>query len=90
MPAQYPEHASDTPYEAALHRLLSLADFERMRGAAIPAYKYDLERMRELAGRLSLLDVGPPIVHVAGTKGARAGAGDSTSRGPRARAASPP
>ena len=69
MPAQYPEHASDTPYEAALHRLLSLADFERMRGAAIPAYKYDLERMRELAGRLSLLDVGPPIVHVAGTKG---------------------
>ena len=69
MPAQYPEHASDTPYEAALHRLLSLADFERMRGAVIPAYKYDLERMRELAGRLRLLDGGPPVVHVAGTKG---------------------
>ncbi|MDE2836494.1 MAG: bifunctional folylpolyglutamate synthase/dihydrofolate synthase [Chloroflexota bacterium] len=69
MPAHYPEHASDTPYEAALHRLLSLVDLERMRGTVTPAYKYDLERMRELAGRLGLLDGGAPVIHVAGTKG---------------------
>ena len=69
MPAHDPEHASDTPYDKALHLLLSLADFERMRGAAAPAYKYDLERMRELAGRMRLLDGGPPLIHVAGTKG---------------------
>ncbi len=69
MPAHYPEHASDTPYQAALHRLLSLVDLERMRGAATPAFKYDLERMRELAARLHLLEGGPPLIHVAGTKG---------------------
>lgn len=69
MPAHYLEHASDTPYETALHRLLSLADFERMRGATAPAYKYDLGRMRELAERLGLLSGGPPLIHVAGTKG---------------------
>ena len=69
MPAHYPEHASDTPYQAALHRLLSLVDLERMRGAVTPVHKYDLDRMRELAARLHLLDGGPPVVHVAGTKG---------------------
>lgn len=69
MPAHYSEHPSDSPYEAALHRLLSLADFERMRGAAVPAYKYDLQRMRGLARRMGLLDGGPPVIHVAGTKG---------------------
>ena len=69
MPAHHPEHASDTPYQAALHRLLSLVDLERMRGAVTPVYKYDLERMRELAARLHLLDGGPPLIHVAGTKG---------------------
>ena len=69
MPAHDPEHAPDTAYEEALHRLLSLADLERMTGHATPAYKYDLERMRELAARLDLLDGGPPLIHVAGTKG---------------------
>ncbi|MXY59767.1 MAG: bifunctional folylpolyglutamate synthase/dihydrofolate synthase [Chloroflexi bacterium] len=69
MPAHDPEHAPDTAYEEALHRLLSLADLERMTGHATPAYKYDLERMWELAARLDLLDGGPPLIHVAGTKG---------------------
>ena len=69
MPAHDPEHAPLAAYEEALHRLLSLADFERMRGAAAPAYKYDLERMRELADRMRLLSSGPPLIHVAGTKG---------------------
>ena len=69
MPAHDPQHAPGAAYEEALHRLLSLADMERMTAHAAPAYRYDLERMRELAGRLGLLDGGPPIVHVAGTKG---------------------
>lgn len=69
MPVHDPQHAPDTAYEEALHRLLSLADLERMTGHAAPAYKYDLERMRELAARLDLLDGGPPLIHVAGTKG---------------------
>ena len=69
MPAQQPEHASYATYEEALHRLLSLADLERMTGHAAPVYKYDLERMRELANRLDLLDGGPLLIHVAGTKG---------------------
>ena len=64
-----PAHDPHAAYEEALHRLLSLADLERMTGDAAPAYKYDLERMRELAGRLGLLDGGPPLIHVAGTKG---------------------
>ena len=69
MPAHDPQHAPDAAYEEALHRLLSLADLERMTGHAAPAYKYDLERMRKLAARLDLLDDGPPLIHVAGTKG---------------------
>ena len=69
MPAHDPEHAPHAAYEEALHRLLSLADLERMTGHAVPAYKYDLERMRELADRLGLLNGGPPLIHVAGTKG---------------------
>ncbi|MCY4448910.1 MAG: bifunctional folylpolyglutamate synthase/dihydrofolate synthase [Chloroflexi bacterium] len=69
MPAHDPEHASNAAYEEALHRLLSLADLERMTGHAAPTYKYDLERMRELATRLDLLHGGPPLIHVAGTKG---------------------
>lgn len=64
-----PAHDPHAAYEEALHRLLSLADLERMTGDAAPAYKYDLERMRKLAARLDLLDGGPPLIHVAGTKG---------------------
>ncbi len=56
-------------YAEALHRLLSLADYERMAGIAAPEFKYDLTRMRELAGRLGVLNHGLPLVHVAGTKG---------------------
>lgn len=56
-------------YEAALRRLLSLADFERMAGLAAPAFKPGLGRMRELAERMGLLDGAAPILHVAGTKG---------------------
>ena len=69
MSAHHPEHSLYSGYEEALHRLLSLADVERMTGHTAPAFKYDLERMRELAGRLSLLHGGPPVIHVAGTKG---------------------
>ena len=69
MPAHDPEHAPHAAYEEALHRLLSLADLERMTGHAVPAYKYDLERMRQLADRLGLPGSGPPLIHVAGTKG---------------------
>ena len=69
MSAHEPEYATGSLYEAALHRLLSLADFERMRGAAATAYKYDLNRMEEMARRLDLLHSAAPLIHVAGTKG---------------------
>ncbi len=69
MPSPRQGPAPSLPYEEALHRLLSLADYERMAGIAAPEFKYDLERMRSLAGRLALLNNSIPIVHVAGTKG---------------------
>lgn len=69
MPPHDSQHAPHAAYEEALHRLLSLADVERMTGHTAPAFKYDLERMRELADRLGLLEGGPPVIHVAGTKG---------------------
>ena len=56
-------------YEEALHRLLSLADYERITGTAAPTFKYDLDRMRALVESLGLDSDLPPIVHVAGTKG---------------------
>ena len=62
-----PESSID--YTDALRRLLSLADFERMAGAASPIPKSDLGRMRELADRVGRPQAGVPVVHVAGTKG---------------------
>ena len=56
-------------YDDALHRLLSLADYERMAGRLAPAPKYDLDRMRELAERLGRPQNSAPVLHVAGTKG---------------------
>ena len=56
-------------YADALHRLLSLADYERMAGLSAPAPKYDLDRMRELAERLGRPQDTAPVLHVAGTKG---------------------
>ena len=56
-------------YADALHRLLSLADYERMSGLLAPAPKYDLDRMRELADRLGRPQDAVPVLHVAGTKG---------------------
>ena len=56
-------------YDDALHRLLSLADYERMAGRLAPAPKYDLDRMRELAERLGRPQDSAPVLHVAGTKG---------------------
>jgi dihydrofolate synthase/folylpolyglutamate synthase len=56
-------------YQDALRRLLGLADYERMAGLVMPAQKYDLGRMFELAGRMGNPQRAVPIVHVAGTKG---------------------
>ena len=56
-------------YADALHRLLSLADYERMAGISAPAPKHDLDRMRDLAGRLGSPQDTAPVLHVAGTKG---------------------
>ena len=56
-------------YDDALHRLLSLADYERMAGRLAPAPKYNLDRMRELAERLGQPQDTAPVLHVAGTKG---------------------
>ena len=56
-------------YADALHRLLSLADYERMAGLSAPAPKIDLGRMRELAERLGRPQDAAPVLHVAGTKG---------------------
>ena len=56
-------------YADALHRLLSLADYERMAGLSAPAPKHDLGRMRELAERLGRPQDSAPVLHVAGTKG---------------------
>ncbi len=69
MPSLRQGPAPGFTYEEAFHRLLSLADLERMTGHAAPNFKYDLDRMRELAVRLGLLNGGPPMAHVAGTKG---------------------
>ena len=60
---------STLTYDAALRRLLSLADYERMAGLSAPAPKYDLARMRELAERLGRPQKTAPVLHVAGTKG---------------------
>ena len=56
-------------YQAALHRLLSLADVERMAGMGAARPKADLSRMRELARRLGDPQRAAPVLHVAGTKG---------------------
>ena len=56
-------------YADALHRLLSLADYERLAGISAPAPKHDLGRMRELAERLGRPQDTAPVLHVAGTKG---------------------
>ncbi len=56
-------------YDRALRRLLSLADYERMTGAAAPVRKQDLARMQELAARVGGPQDCAPVVHIAGTKG---------------------
>ena len=56
-------------YQAALHRLLSLADVERMAGMGTSRPKADLSRMRDLARRLGDPQRAAPVLHVAGTKG---------------------
>ena len=61
--------ADDAAYQAALHRLLSLADVERMAGMGASRPKADLSRMRELAKRLGEPQRAAPALHVAGTKG---------------------
>ena len=67
-PPAGPVPQEPSAYTDALHRLLSLVDFERL-SAGTPVPKYDLGRMRELAHRLGDPQHGAPTVHVAGTKG---------------------
>jgi dihydrofolate synthase / folylpolyglutamate synthase len=64
-----PGPATKTPYEVALHRLVGLADYERVAGIGSPLVKEDLSRMRELAGRIGDPQRAVPVIHVAGTKG---------------------
>jgi dihydrofolate synthase/folylpolyglutamate synthase len=61
-----PQHAD---YERALHRLVGLADYERVAGIGTPLVKEDLSRMRELARRIGDPQRAVPVIHVAGTKG---------------------
>ena len=56
-------------YGEALHRLLSLADFERVAGTASRRPSNDLGRMRDLAKRLGDPQHCAPVLHIAGTKG---------------------
>jgi dihydrofolate synthase/folylpolyglutamate synthase len=65
----HPVPEDDPRYTAALHRLLGLADYERMIGAADPAPKYDLARMGALAERMGEPQRCAPALHVAGSKG---------------------
>ncbi|MEK9659769.1 MAG: Mur ligase family protein [Chloroflexota bacterium] len=59
----------DPRYVAALHRLLGLADYERMIGTADPAPKNDLARMAALTARMGEPQRFAPVLHVAGSKG---------------------
>ena len=61
--------APSAAYANALHRLVSLADYERMAGREAPLQKLDLGRMRDLAQRLGSPQESAPVVHIAGTKG---------------------
>ena len=61
--------ALSAAYANALHRLVSLADYERMAGREAPLQKLDLGRMRDLVQRLGSPQESAPVVHIAGTKG---------------------
>ena len=63
-----PADHQPTPADA-LHRLVSLADYERMAGREAPLQKLDLGRMEDLAQRLGSPQESAPVVHIAGTKG---------------------
>jgi dihydrofolate synthase/folylpolyglutamate synthase len=58
-----------TNYEHALHRVIGLADYERVAGIGSPLLKKDLSRMRELARRIGNPQCAIPVIHVTGTKG---------------------
>ena len=60
---------SSGAYQVALHRLMSLVDFERIGGLAAPTLKLDLGRMEELVRLMGRPQDAAPVVHVAGTKG---------------------
>jgi dihydrofolate synthase/folylpolyglutamate synthase len=65
-----PEPPSEgTAYETALHRVVGLADYERVAGIGSPLVKEDLTRMHELARRIGDPQRRVPVIHVAGTKG---------------------
>ncbi|MDA0799078.1 MAG: bifunctional folylpolyglutamate synthase/dihydrofolate synthase [Chloroflexi bacterium] len=65
-----PEPPSEgTAYETALHRVVGLADYERVAGIGSPLLKEDLSRMHELARRIGDPQRRVPVIHVAGTKG---------------------
>ena len=56
-------------YKGALHRLLSLVDYERMLSPKRERVRYDLGRMKTFLTRLGDPQLGRPTVHIAGTKG---------------------
>ena len=56
-------------YQDALHKLLSLTDYERMLGLATPRPKFGLDRMLALLSRVGNPHTCAPVVHIAGTKG---------------------
>lgn len=60
---------SQSIYEESLHKLLSLADFERSNPKRKKSSFVGLGRMKELAGRLGNPQNRTTVVHVAGTKG---------------------
>jgi dihydrofolate synthase/folylpolyglutamate synthase len=60
---------ASSAYESALHRVVGLADYERVAGIGTPLVKEDLSRMRELARRIGDPQREVEVIHVAGTKG---------------------
>lgn len=56
-------------YQGALHRLLSLVDYERMLSPKRERFRYDLGRMEMLLTKLGNPHLMRPTVHIAGTKG---------------------
>ncbi len=67
MPAKPTSSPGLSTYASALHRLLSLADFERMAGRRDPLPKYDLGRIEEsIADATIAIELEPSDVELLG------------------------